>query len=98
MWHVVNSGWLVPCRYLGSLTTLALAGNPLRSFEAIHGVSRLPQLQDLSFDDSVFQGCPVTRAEGYRAFVLCSMMHLEVSRLVYRCSIRRSIRRRSQAG
>ena len=64
--------------YLGNLNTLALAGNPLKTFESIHNVARLPQLQDLSLSDTMFDNCPVTQAEGYRAFVLCSIMHLEV--------------------
>jgi len=64
--------------YLANLSCLALAGNPLCAFENIQDIAQLSHLQDLSFADSVFRSCPVTEAEGYRAFVLCTVMHLEV--------------------
>jgi hypothetical protein len=59
--------------YLANLTTLALAGNPLKSFESIQNVACAPVLRELSFEDSFFTRCPVTDAEGYRAFLLCSV-------------------------
>ena len=57
---------------------LRLSANRISDFKDVQRLSTLPSLETLALEEDDFGGNPVTRADGYRHFVLCVLKRLRV--------------------
>lgn len=67
-----------------SLAHTGLAGNPLSDFSELSKLAPLPSLRCLSLSDIHFGRCPVADDDGYRAFVVTTLVQVRVA-FSWRC-------------
>ena len=62
--------------YLVNLVSVNLSMNEIRDFKALEVLSRLPALQEVSFNDPHFGPCPIALVEEYLDFVMMYLKNL----------------------